>query len=214
MKNLIYILLLFPFFVTNAQKIGEFAEEKPHLVLPPNSLGLDLHIGEGGFGLGGFYSHAYTNRLSGFIDLAIYESKHEKEIERYNIYGYPLPIYGKKNRVFVIPLNFGIKYRLFYDSLTDNLRPYISAGIGPTMFGTSPAKLEFFNSLGKAKALFGVGGYVGFGANFGLSATNLTGINIRYYITQLFNDGIEQYYGEYRKTLHQVSLTINIGFMY
>jgi hypothetical protein len=214
MRKFIYILLIVPFLVLNAQKIGEFADEKPHISLPPNALGLDLMIGEGGFGLGGFYNHSYSNRLTGFIDFSISESKHDKEVERYNIYGYPLPIYGKKNRVFVIPFNAGMQYRLFYNSLTDNLRPYISAGVGPTIFVTTPAIEEFFKSFGDAKAHFGVGGYVGFGANFGLSANNLTGINIRYYINQLFNDGIEQYYGEYNKTLHQVSLTINVGFMY
>ncbi len=46
------------------------------------------------------------------------------------------------------------------------------------------------------------------------NGSNLTGINIRYYFVQLFNDGVEQYYDDYTKTLQQVSLTINIGLMY
>lgn len=214
MKKIIYIILLFPLLLLNAQKIGDFAEEKPHLKLPNNALGIDLMIGEGGFGLGGFYKYSYSNTLSGFVDLSVSESKHEREIERFDIFGYPLPIYGKKNRVFLIPLNFGIQYRLFYDSLTDNLRPYLSLGVGPSMFITTPAQEEFFKSFGSAKALFGAGGYIGFGANFGLNSNNLTGINIRYYVAQLFNDGVEQYYGDLKKTLHHVTLTINIGFMY
>ncbi len=96
-------------------------------------------------------------------------------------------------------LNFGGQYRLFYESLTDNLRPYISLGVGPTMLVTTPAEIEFFKSFKKAKAIFGLGGYIGFGANFGLNPSNLTGINVRYYFVQLFNDGIEQYYDEYKK---------------
>lgn len=214
MKRLSLMLLLATLSSLFGQKIGEFAAEKPNMELPNNALGIDLMIGEGGFGFGGFYRYNYTNTFTGFVDFSISESKHEREIERYDIFGYPLPIYGKKNRVFLLPLNFGVQYRLFYESLTDNLRPYLSLGVGPTMFVTTPAQEEFFKSFGKAKALYGAGGYIGLGANFGISSTNLTGINIRYYVLQLFDDGVEQYFGDFKKTIEHVSLTINIGIMY
>jgi outer membrane protein W len=198
----------------SAQKIGSSSESKPHIDFPDNAIGIDLMIGEGGFGFGTFYRYSFDNRLNGFIDFSVSEFKHEREIERFDIFGYPLPIFGKKNRVFILPLNFGAQYRLFYESLTDNLRPYITLGIGPTLLVTTPAQEEFFKAFGRAKADFGAGGYVGFGANFGTNENNLTGINIRYYIVQLFNDGVEQYFNEYKKSLQQVSLTINIGIMY
>ncbi len=214
MKKLFLLLIIIPFLSVFSQKIGQLGEEKPNINFPDNALGIDLMIGEGGFGLGGFYRHNYTNTLTVFSDFSIYESKHEREIERYDIFGYPLPIYGKKNRLFLFPLNIGIQYRLFYESLTDNLRPYISIAVGPTMFVTSPAEKEFFKSLGYAQAKYGIGGYIGFGANFGTNTNNLTGINIRYYLHQLFDEGIEQYYGKFKKSIQQVSLTINIGLMY
>jgi len=214
MNKIICLFLVIPFISISAQKIGEFADEKPPMKLPVHAAGFDLMIGEGGFGLGGFYRYNYSNTLTGFVDLSISESKHEREIERFDIFGYPLPVQGKKNRVFIIPVSFGIQYRMFYKSLTDNLRPFVSMGVGPSLFVTTPATEEFFKSFGNAKAHFGFGGYVGFGANFGLNSTNLTGINIRYYIQQLFNDGVEQSFGDVKKTFGFVSLTINIGFMY
>ncbi|MBK7104487.1 MAG: hypothetical protein IPH62_04310 [Ignavibacteriae bacterium] len=214
MKKFLLFFLIFPFVINFSQKIGQLGEEKPNIDFPDNAIGLDLMIGEGGFGLGGFYRHNYSNTLTVFSDFSISETKHEREIERYDIFGYPLPIYGKKNRIYLFPLNFGLQYRLFYQSLTDNLRPYVSIAVGPTMFVTSPAEREFFNSLGYAQAKYGIGGYIGFGANFGTNTNNLTGINIRYYLHQMFDKGIEQYYGEFRKSIQQVSLTINIGIMY
>lgn len=215
MKRTICLLIIIPLLSINAQKIGKLAEEKPHIKLPPNAAGFDLMIGEGGFGLGGFYKYNFTDIITGFVDLSISESKNEREIERYDIFGYPLPIVGKKNRVFVLPVSFGAQYRLFYKSLTDNLRPYIAAGVGPTMFVTTPAREEFFKSFAKAQAYYGIGGYVGLGANFGLNQSNLTGINIRYYFQRILNnDGVEQYYGDFKKSLEFVSLTITIGFMY
>lgn len=214
MRTYLYILLLLPVIGINAQKIGSFAEEKPHTQFPSNAFGFDLMIGEGGFGLGGFFRHQYTETITGFMDFSISEFKAQREVDRYDIFGYPLPVFGKKNRVYLVPIHIGGQYRLFYESLTDKLRPYLSLGVGPTLVVTTPAQKEFFKSLGFAKASLGVGGYVGFGANFGLSASNLTGINIRYYFVQLLNGGVEQYYDDFTKSLQQVSLTINIGIMY
>ena len=101
MKKYIYILLIFPLLSLNAQKIGELADEKPPLKLPNNALGIDLMIGEGGFGLGTFYRYNYSTTLTGFVDFSISESKHEREVERFDIFGFPLPIFGKKNRVLM-----------------------------------------------------------------------------------------------------------------
>ena len=214
MKKYFLILLIIPFLTNYSQKIGQLNDEKPNIEFPVNAVGMDLMIGEGGFGFGGFYRYNLTNVLTVFTDFSVSESKDEREIERYDIFGYPLPIYGKKNRLYLLPLNFGLQYRLFPKSLTDNLRPYVSIAFGPTMFITSPAEKEFFKSLAYAQAKYGIGGYVGFGANFGTNVNNLTGINIRYYINQLFGEGIEQYYDKFKKNVQQVSLTINIGIMY
>ncbi|MBI1932604.1 MAG: hypothetical protein HYS24_08705 [Ignavibacteriales bacterium] len=214
MKKYFLILLIIPFLTNYSQKIGQLNDEKPNIEFPVNAVGMDLMIGEGGFGFGGFYRYNLTTVLTVFTDFSVSESKDEREIERYDIFGYPLPIYGKKNRLYLLPLNFGLQYRLFPKSLTDNLRPYVSIAFGPTMFITSPAEKEFFKSLAYAHAKYGIGGYVGFGANFGTNVNNLTGINIRYYINQLFGEGIEQYYDKFKKNVQQVSLTINIGIMY
>lgn len=213
-KKLFILIFTIPFLFINAQKIGEFAKEKPRLQFPNNSLGIDIMIGEGGFGFGGFYRYTFSVPLTGFVDFSISESKNEREIDRYDIFGRPLPIIGKKNRVFLLPLNFGVQYRMFYESLTDNLRPYINVGVGPTMLVTSPAQEEFFKSFGKAQTKFGFGGYVGLGANIGSTPNNLVGLNIRYFLAKTFDNGIEQYYGDVRNTFGQVYLTINIGIMY
>ncbi|PID57471.1 MAG: hypothetical protein CR986_09020 [Ignavibacteriae bacterium] len=214
MKRLLLLIVFIPILLLEAQQIGNVIVEKPHKVFPDNSLGVNLIIGESGFGLGGFYNYKLVNKLTGFIDLSITESKDTREIQRYNYFGQLIVVSEKKNRIFPIPLNFGLQYRIFSESLTDNLRPYISASIGPTMFITTPAAKEFFSAFADTKLYWGLSGYVGFGANFGLTSDNLTGICIRYYYHQLFNDGLEQNYNEYKKNIQSIALTINIGVMY
>ncbi len=206
------IIAVFPIMIF-AQEIGEIVPPDPPGKFPPNVFGLDLMIGESGFGLGGFYRYQATENLTWFTDISISEAKDEREFEYIDIYGNTIT-YGKKNRIFQIPLNFGLQYRLFEYQLEDNLRPYINAGVGPSLVISTPYAKEYFNAFGDANLYLAAGGYVGFGANFGLDKSSLVGLNFRYYLINFFNKGVESLEGRYNKTIGGFFLSINFGFMY
>lgn len=216
MKKIFLLLyIIIPLLSLNAQEIGELAEEEESKVFPNNSLGLDIMFSEGGIGLGFFYRRQLSQKITVFTDFSVSEAKDEQEIEFVDpYYPYESIVYGKKNRIFLLPLNFGVHYRLLEKTLSDNLRPYINLGVGPTMVVTTPYEQEFFDAFGKAQTKFAVGGYIGFGGNFGLDNSSLVGLNIRYYIIKLFDDGVESLRGKYKNELGGVFLTINIGMMY
>ncbi len=214
-KLLLTVILIIPALIINAQEIGEIAPEQEPEVFPDNALGLDVMFGEGGIGFGGFYRHQFSNKFTGFVDFSISEIKEDNEFQYYDpYYGSPLPIPGKKNRIFLIPVNVGFQYRLFEKLIHDNLRPYINAGVGPSIVVTTPYEREFFNAFGYADTKFAAGGYVGFGANFGLDKSSLVGINLRYYIAHFFDEGVESFYGKFNKDVGGFYLTINLGIMY
>ena len=214
MKTLIAsIILLIPFINLNSQSIGELAPAKEPMVFPPNALGMDLMISDGGFGLGGFYRHAITEHFTVFTDISFSETKDEREFEYIDVFGNKFTI-GKKNRVFVIPWNFGVQYRLFAKELADNLRPYINVGVGPSLILTTPYSEEFFNAFSSAQTKIAAGGYIGFGANFGLNKSSLLGLNFRYYIIKLFDEGVESLAGRPKDVIGGFFVTFNIGFMY
>ncbi|OGU64654.1 MAG: hypothetical protein A2499_01775 [Stygiobacter sp. RIFOXYC12_FULL_38_8] len=206
------LLLLSSFLM--AQQIGQFAPDKAPISFPSNSWGADIMFGEGGFGLGTFYKRAITKEITGFVDLSISETKDDREIEYYD------PYYGtsyspfKVNRSLLMPLNFGAQIRLFDEVLSENLRPYVMAGVGPTFVITTPYEEEFFSSFKHAKMHYAAGGYVGFGAYFGESTSNLIGINVRYYYTHLFGGGIENLVGQFRNNFGHFYLSLNVGVMY
>ena len=206
------ILVLFP-IISFSQEIGEIVPPDPPATFPDNAFGLDVMIGESGFGIGGFYRHQTTRKLTFFTDFSFSEAKDEREFEYIDIYGNTIT-YGKKNRIFQIPLNFGLQFRLFEYQLEDNLRPYINAGVGPSLVITTPYAKEYFNAFGDANFYVAAGGYVGFGANFGLDKSSLVGLNFRYYLINFFNKGVESLEGRYNKTIGGFYVTINIGFMY
>jgi hypothetical protein len=213
-KLLLAAIIIIPLLNVNAQEIGELAPEKKPEIFPKNALGLDVMFSEGGFGLGGFYRRQFSDKITGFTDISISEAKDEREIQYFDYYTNTTYTVGKKNRVFIIPVNFGIQYRLFENVIYDNLRPYLNAGIGPSMVLTTPYAKEFFNAFGDARLRIAAGGYFGFGANFGLDKSSLVGINVRYYIIQFFDKGVESLTGKFNKTLGGFFLTINLGMMY
>lgn len=213
MKYFFFLLAFFSFSILSAQEIGELAEEKAPETFPKHAWGANLMFSDGGFGLGGFYNISLTRTLTGFADFSLSESKDENEVEVYDYWGEP-HVLNKKNRVFLIPLSLGLQQRLFASSITDNLRPYINAGAGPSLVVTTPYEKEFFSSWKYAQNNLALGGYIGLGANFGLSKTSLAGINIRYYLIHMFSHGVENLEGKYRNDLGGIFITLNLGTMY
>src|ERR1035437_10663834 len=201
-----------------AQGIGELAPDKVPIVFPINAFGMDLMFSEGGFGVGAFYRRTVTETITLFTDFSISEAKDPQEFTYIDYFG-QTQTPGKINRAFILPLNFGMQYRVFEKVIFDNLRPYVDAGIGPSIVVTTPYAKEFFSAFGKAQARYTIGGYFGIGANFGLDKSSLVGLNIRYYIVHFFNQGIEIMdtsltNGRLENDLGGIFITLNVGMMY
>lgn len=217
MKNyfiITFILILFSVYDVNSQGIGEIAPEKPLEIFPPHAWGVDIMFGDAGFGIGTFFRKQFDIKWTAFADISFSETKDDREFEYYDPFQGIFITAFKKNRIFQIPLNFGAQYRLFENELTDNLRPYLSAGVGPTMIITTPYEEEFFSAFGRAQSKYALGGYVGFGANFGLDKSNLVGINFRYYYSKLLNGGVESLFGKEKTEIQGFFITLNLGLMY
>lgn len=152
-----------------------------------NAWGFDVMVSDGGLGVGGFHWREITPTIAGFISLSVSESKDSREVEFYNPWTGQNFVPGKVNRFFVIPLQAGIQYRLFKDQIMDNFRPFVSAGLGPSMIYSTPYERSFFNALGYGKAHYTVGGFIGAGAYIGSDPSNLVGINFRYYYVPYFS---------------------------
>ncbi len=216
MKSLLLTaILLIPLLNVNAQGIGELAPPKPPIKFPANAWGVDVMFSDGGFGLGTFYRRHFSGLITGFADVSMSEAQDPREFTFVDYFGNTYTA-GKVNNAFIIPLNFGVQYRLFENVIYDNLRPYVNIGLGPAIVLTTPYKQgqDFFSSFGKAHAIYTAGGYIGFGANFGISKSNLIGINLRYYIVHLFNNGIEILQGRNETNLGGFFITLNLGTMF
>ena len=193
--------------------------------------GLDLMLSDNGFGIGGFYRAEITNDWSWGISLAISGAKDPTEVEQYDYYGDSY-VPGKKNRLLMFPLHLTTEYRMFREYITDSFRPFLSAGMGPTMMYVFPyadnylaydpwsggiylytEKKEFFSSLKYGKMHYTLGGFIGTGAYFGLGKNTLTGISIRYYLAY-YPRGIEVMEGSLTRNFSGIALLIKFGTTY
>ncbi len=210
----ILILSLFLFFGNlYAQRIGEIVPDTAQVIFPPVQVGGEFIFSENGFGAGFFYEHNFTNLTRGFVNFSISEQKSENEFERYDYWGRPYTI-GKVNRVYGMPLIFGLTRRLFSEVLTDNFRPFISGGIGPSVTVTTPYNREFFSSLKYARAYPTGGAFIAFGANIGVSRTKLLGLELRYEYQHIFGSGVETLYQVYKKDFGTFMIILKVGGFY
>ncbi len=206
-----------------------FKPAKPELVQRSdyvplrNAWGFDIMLSNNGFAGGLFLRKEFSEDLAFALSLAISDVKDDGEVEFYNQYTGQSFIPGKKNRLMLVPLVLSAQYRLFREDIADNFRPYLSAGVGPSMVFVSPyirenrysepEQVEFFSSLKDGQAKYTLGGYVGAGAYFGLDRGALTGLSVRYYIVP-FRKGIEVLDGGFIRTFGGFYITLNFGSLY
>ncbi len=196
-----------------------------------NAWGFDLMLSNNGFGAGVFLRHEYTEEIAGFINFAISDVKDPSETEYYDYFTGQTIVPNKINRLIYMPLVVGVQYRLFKDDIVDNFRPYVTAGIGPSMVFVAPYatpqvtdlgngtyytqynQIDFFSSLKYGQVRYTVGGYIGAGAYFGLDKGTLSGINVRYYISP-FANGIPVMTNSAIKNFGGFYITLNFGTLY
>jgi hypothetical protein len=217
---LIPIALLFLVTPTRAQDGGRIIFTDPkssdEKILSEEDLqprthawGADLMIGTDGFGIGFFYSHALSDVTTAFTNISFSEAKDDRQRDFID------PWYGqyslnKTHYVFRIPLFFGLQYRLFKESITDNFRPFFNGGAGPVMLYITPSQGDFLSSFGGGQTRYTYGGFLGVGANFGFDRSSVFGVNVRYFIIPI-PEGIRSVEQGAMSNANGFYITLNFG---
>ncbi len=176
-----------------------------------DSWGIDVLFSNFGFGGGAFYRHEYTSDLTGFVTLDISGVKNPDEITLYDPYtGLLVGPANKVNDIFMMPVAVGVQYRILSDVISENLRPFINAGAGPTMILAAPDSLEFFSGIGHAAIHWAPDVFVGLGANFGSDKRVVTSVNFRYYYIP-YKPGVESILGQPITEFGGFFITLNWG---
>lgn len=174
------------------------------------SWGIDLSVASNGFAFGTFYRYKIKDVYFFQATLNFMTAKDENEVEYIDPWTGQTFVPNKVNRIMVLPLSFSFQYRLFKDELSDNLRPFLMAGVGPTLIFTTPYEKEFFNSLKYGRSHYTVNLFAGAGAYIGLDPRTISGISVRYYYIP-YPKGIESLRGKPIKNFGGINLTLTFG---
>jgi hypothetical protein len=95
-----------------------------------------------------------------------------------------LPFYRntyRRSDVMLVPLFLGLRRNVWADKV-EGILPYTQIGAGPVAGINFPYGYGFWGSISHATTTWTLGGFFGFGANFGLSKKFVGGIDVRYNI--------------------------------
>jgi outer membrane protein W len=140
----------------------------------PNTWGFNASFSDYGFGGGLFLGHNFSQDFEAQISAEMSTASASREFD--------LVTDNKVNRVFVIPIMLSGQYRLFSQGLSDNLRPYVTAGAGAVVAMTTPFQEDFFTAFADQQSKIVPGGFIGLGAKFGMDPKSTFGASLRYFI--------------------------------
>lgn len=158
--------------------------------------GLDILFSTSGWGFGAFYHHRVIDNGTVFTNFGFSPRRNTDEFD--NAWLGNVPVVSQKvNRLFMMPITFGFNYRLFAADLQESFRPFVSAGITPTIIFQTPyiqdgEYYEFFQSWGYLQTHFRWGAMFAVGSMFGNPASgSVLGVMIRYYTIPYGGNGLE-----------------------
>ncbi len=235
MKKLLLIILIFSGIFAgtlNAQVKGEsapvynpdtvFIFKSPHKLVRNSideqglnkALGFHLLLSENGYGFGMFYSLRISQEFKAFASLYISGARKSDEFEYYDPNTGRIVVPGKINRLYMLPLMFGVNYYLFHKVLDDGFQPYLSAGTGPSFILANPFKYTFFEALKYTRLYTRFGAFLGFGAEITSKPTAHLSIDIRYYHIPFGGEGIESVKDIPIKNFGGIFLSITFGWKF
>lgn len=177
----------------------------------PSPWGISFTYSENGFGPSLNYVKSLNSSTQLITGLAIMSVSDSREFEQYDVLGNKMTN-NKENRIFLFPLNIGIKKGIFGDDIEGSIKPVINFGISPSLVLTNPYSREYFNALGYIQPAFAMGGYAGAGLEFSETQSVAFTFNINYsYVTPIGKE-VNSLYNKPIKNLTGFQMTFGVKF--
>jgi hypothetical protein len=198
---------------------SSFVFKSPRPLINPNEIdgdfskafGFDLLFSNSGFGMGMFYHVKLQEDLFFNGSFFISGFRDDDEFEKWDIPRQEYRVPNKVNRIYQMPVTFGIQKFFLKGILVETLRPFASIGVGASLITTTPYNQEFFHSFRYMRAYFRFASFVAIGTNFGDPDKSLMGVSIKYYFIPFGGKGIESIKDQPITDFGGVYISLNFG---
>lgn len=172
------------------------------------AIGFNAFLNDNGFGIGGTYRKGLKPYTEAFVTLRIAGLRDPSEQIFVGFFG-QRTIPNKFKRAVVFPALFGLKRRIFPESVSDNFRAFVSGAIGPSLVLTYPyfndannngfrdifadnteRINDVFTGFSDSEWDVGVNGEFTVGIDFGENFSRLTSFQVGY-LFYYFPDGLQ-----------------------
>ncbi len=175
--------------------------------------GPTVAISGSGYAGGAFYQIDLWENTSLAADFVISAARRSAEFEIQD--GKYTYVPNKVHRVLVLPFMLSVTRVLFADAMTQNMRPYVNAGMGANwvLVGSyDPYSNDFFQSIGSALSFVRPGGFLGCGALIRNTEKTYINFAVRYYVLPYGGDGVESVRNLPMKDFNGLFLSLSVGF--
>lgn len=175
--------------------------------------GVNILFSSNGFGVGFFYQRQFNNDFDISLDMGISGARNTSEFETdYDPITNSFRVPNKINRLYMFPLMLSMNMLVFQSVLSENMRPFLSLGAGPTFIMATPYNLEFFRAFGYATTYTRFGAYAGIGTYIGTPLKSMSAVSIRYYYIPFGGSGLESVRKNPITDFGGLFINLSIGF--
>jgi hypothetical protein len=175
--------------------------------------GIGFIYSDKGYGVSGSYFKNLDKNTDLLLNLGITGVTDPQEFEQFDYYGNSYTP-NKINRVYLLPLNIGLQRYIFKDDIEGNFRPFVSAGVAPSLVLTNPYDKGYFQALGYFNANFAFGGYVGVGMEYIEFRSVALTMNIRYYYLPVIGGEVSSLLNKPMKDLGGLHINFGLNFLH
>jgi hypothetical protein len=213
MQNIKFFILfiIISGFVINA---NSQVNQRPELLTKDyrNNLGLGVIYSDKGYGITGAYYKSISKSSDFFVNFSITGISDSREFEYFDYYGNSY-IQDKVNRVYMIPVNFGLQHYMFKDEIENDFKPLVSLGITPALVLTNPYDKSYFKAFGYFNSAFAFGGFAGVGMEFQQSKNIAFSLNLRYFYLPVVSGSVMSIKDSPMNDLGGINLVFGINFL-
>jgi len=131
-----------------------------------NSWAIGFQYSDNGYGFSGTYYQKLGRITDMMYKLSFTGISDPSEVQYYDYYTGETIVKDKINRLYAMTLNVGLKHNIFFDDIDGNFKPFVKAGIAPTLLMMTPYDRGFFNAFGYAQTSYAIGPYAGIGIEY------------------------------------------------
>ncbi|HEX2787489.1 MAG TPA: hypothetical protein VHP32_06245 [Ignavibacteria bacterium] len=177
-----------------------------------NTWGFGVNYTEQGVGLtsGLYFKLSENTNLTANISIGGFSDS--REFEEVDRYGNTI-VSNKENRIFMIPATIGIQHFMFSEDLDGSFRPYVKAGVMPSLVLTNPYSKSYFDALGYMNAAFAMGPYAGIGLQFMQSQALAFNFTVSYSYLPVIGKKVNSLYNTPIKDVGGLQFTFGMDFI-